>query len=112
MFTDEAHWARSTTGPPVVAAAVEDMAVDIVFPVCANPQPHLIWTFSNESLREGINVMGNRITLDVVRTDDFGFYECTASNNVNGKNRNVTFPIELVASGKWQDVTKIGLLNT
>ena len=64
-----------------------------------------------ECLREGISVTQDRINLDVVRTDDFGFYECTASNNVNGENRSVTFPIELVASGKWQDTnTYLSLL--
>ncbi|KAI0236794.1 hypothetical protein LSAT2_012662 [Lamellibrachia satsuma] len=107
----EAHWAHSATGPPVVAAAVEDVAVDIVCPVCANPQPHLIWTFSNESLREGITVTGDRITLDVVRTDDVGFYECTASNNVNGENRSVTFPIELVASGPSEKPERFVVLS-
>ena len=104
--TDEAHW---SSGPTLTAAAPTETSKEIVCSVCANPQPRFQWTFNNETLRKGINETGDRIVLDVVGTEDYGVYQCTASNNINGENKMVTFDVKLVESGKFE---WIHLVNT
>ena len=69
--------------------------------MCANPQPTFLWTFKNESLREGIQVVGNKIILDRVTKDDFGVYQCMAINSVNGEDRTAVFEVTLVERGKF-----------
>ena len=96
--TDEAHW---SSGPPLTAAAPNDTSKEIVCSVCANPQPTFLWTFKNESLREGIQVVGNKIILDHVTRDDFGDYQCMANNTVNGEDGTAVFDITLVEKGKF-----------
>ena len=78
--------------------------------VCANPQPHFQWTFNIETLRDGINVTGDTITLDVVGTKDFGSYVCSVNNNVNGEHRTSVFEIKLDESGKCY-VGKLSLIS-
>ena len=68
--------------------------------VCANPQPHFQWTFNNETLRDGINVMGDRIILDVVKIEDFGSYVCSVNNEVNAEERSELFQVDLVERGR------------
>ncbi|KAK2178132.1 hypothetical protein NP493_561g01052 [Ridgeia piscesae] len=91
----EAHW---SSGPTLTAAAPNDTSKEIVCSVCANPQPTLLWTFKNESLRKGIQVVGNKIILDHVTRDDFGVYQCMANNTVNGEDRMAVFAINLMES--------------
>ena len=69
--------------------------------VCANPQPSFQWTLKNQTLRDGIIATGNRITLDVVRTEDFGSYMCSVNNEVNGEERSELFHIDLVERGRF-----------
>ena len=64
LSSDEAHW---NFGPTLTAAAPNETSKEIMCSVCVNPQPHFQWTFNNETLRDGINVMGDRIILDVVK---------------------------------------------
>ena len=45
--------------------------------------------------------MGNKIILDHVTRDDFGVYQCTAHNSVNGEDRTAVFEVNLVESGKF-----------
>ncbi|KAK2178126.1 hypothetical protein NP493_561g01055, partial [Ridgeia piscesae] len=92
----EARW---SSGPTLTAAAPNDTSREIVCSVCANPQPTFLWTFKNQSLRKGIQVVGNKIILDHVTRDDFGAYQCMASNNINGQNRMAVFELSLVESG-------------
>ena len=96
--TDEAHW---SSGPTLIATAPNDTSKEIVCSVCANPQPTFLWTFKNESLRKGIQVVGNKIILDHVTRDDFGVYQCTANNTVNGEDRMAVFEVTLVERGKF-----------
>ena len=69
--------------------------------MCANPQPTFLWTFKNESLREGIQVVGNKIILDHVTKNDFGVYQCMANNTVNGEDTRAVFEVTLVESGQF-----------
>ncbi|KAK2176759.1 hypothetical protein NP493_641g01009 [Ridgeia piscesae] len=92
----EAHW---SSGPTLTAAAPNDTSKEIVCSVCANPQPTFLWTFKNESLRKGIQVVGNKIILDHVTRDDFGVYQCLANNTVNGEDRMAVFEVTLVERG-------------
>ena len=96
VSSDEAHWADGAMMP---AAAPNETSKEIVCSVCANPQPQYSWTFNNETLRDGIIVVGRKIILDVVKTQDYGFYACTASNEVGGGQRSATFHIVLVERG-------------
>ncbi|KAK2175066.1 hypothetical protein NP493_754g00014 [Ridgeia piscesae] len=70
----EAHWSG---GHALTATDPNDTSKEIVCSVCANPQPTFLWTFKNESLRKGIQVVGNKIILDHVTRDDFGVFEVT-----------------------------------
>ena len=98
MYSDEAHW---SSGRNPTAAAPNETSKDIVCSVCANPQPNFRWTFNNEILRDGISVAGDTITLDVVRTEDFGSYTCSVNNEVNGEERSKIFHIDLVETGRF-----------
>ena len=97
-MTDEGHW---SSGPTLTAAAPNDTSKEIVCSVCANPQPTFLWTFKNESLREGIHVTGNKIVINHVMKDDFGTYQCMANTNINGQNRIVVFEINMVERGRF-----------
>ena len=96
VSSDEAHWAD---GAMTTAAAPNETSKEIVCSVCSNPLPQYSWTFNNESLRDGIAMTGNRIVLDAVETQDYGFYACTVSNEVGGGQRSATFHIDLVERG-------------
>ena len=96
VSSDEAHWAD---GAMMIAASQNETSKEIVCSVCANPPPQYSWTFNNKALRDGIIVVGHRIILDVVNTQDYGFYACTASNEVGGGQRSATFDIDLVERG-------------
>ena len=102
--TDEAHW---SSGPTLTATAPNDTYKEIVCSVCANPQPTFLWTFKNESLRKGIQVVGNKIILDHVTRDDFGVYQCMVHNSVSGEHRTAVFEVSLVESGKFHSVCVI-----
>ena len=97
-LTDEAHW---SSGPRMTAAAPNDTSKEIVCSVCANPQPTFLWKFKNESLRQGIQVVGNKIILDRVTRNDFGVYQCTAHNSVNGEDKTTVFDVNLVENGMF-----------
>ena len=45
--------------------------------------------------------MGNKIILDRVTRDDFGVYQCTANNKVNGEDKMAVFEINMVEKGKF-----------
>ena len=96
VSSDEAHW---VDGVVTTAAAPNESSKEIYCSVCANPPPQYSWTFNNETLREGITMVDNKIVLDVVETQDYGFYACTASNEVSGVQRSATFHIDLVERG-------------
>ena len=98
MYSDEAHWSY---GHNPTAAAPNETSKEIVCSVCANPQPNFLWTFNNEILRDGISVAGDTITLDFVRTEDFGSYTCSVNNEVNGEERSKIFHIDLVERGRF-----------
>ena len=99
--TDEAHWSG---GHALTATDPNDTSKEIVCAVCANPQPTFLWTFKNESLRKGIQVVGNKIILDHVTRDDFGVYQCMANNIVNGESRMAVFEVTLVGRGTFYSV--------
>ena len=103
VSSDEAHWADGAMMP---AAAPNETSKEIVCSVCANPPPKYSWTFNNETLRDGIIVVGHKIILDVVKTQDYGFYACTASNEVGGGQRSATFHIDLVERGMLLSYSK------
>ena len=102
--TDEAHWSGGHT---LTATDPNDTSKEIVCSVCANPQPTFLWTFKNESLRKGIQVVGNKIILDHVTRDDFGVYQCMANNIVNGEDRMAVFEVTLVERGKFYSLRVI-----
>ncbi|KAI0235072.1 hypothetical protein LSAT2_014517 [Lamellibrachia satsuma] len=104
----EAHW---SSGPTLTAAAPNETSKEIVCSVCANPQPNFQWTFNNETLRDGINVMGDRIILDVVKIEDFGSYMCSVNNEVNGEERSELFQIDLVERGPARAPLKFTILS-
>ena len=106
--TDEAHW---SSGPTVTVAAVNDTSKEIVCSVCANPQPTYLWIFRNKNLRTGIHVEGNKIVLDRVTSDDFGTYQCIASNIVNGATTTTTHYILLKEIGELLTVCLLITLN-
>ena len=85
----------------MTAAAPNDTSKEIVCSVCANPQPTYLWTFRNNSLRDGIQVVGNTIILDRVTRNDFGAYQCMSHNSVNGEDRTTVFEISLVENGTF-----------
>ena len=45
--------------------------------------------------------MGNKLILDRVTRDDFGVYQCMASNTVNDEDRTVVFEVTLVERGEF-----------
>ena len=96
VSSDEAHWAD---GAMTTVAATNESSKEIYCSVCANPPPQYSWTFNNETLRNGIRMVDNKIVLDVVETQDYGFYACTVSNEVSGVQRSATFYIDLVERG-------------
>ncbi|KAK2174672.1 hypothetical protein NP493_781g00014 [Ridgeia piscesae] len=104
----EAHW---SSGPTLTAAAPNDTSKEIVCFVCANPQPTFLWTFKNESLRKGIQVVGNKIILDHVTRDDFGVYHCLAHNSVNGEDRTAVFEVTLVERGPAREPLGFTILS-
>ncbi|KAK2171898.1 hypothetical protein NP493_1005g00049 [Ridgeia piscesae] len=104
----EAHW---STGPRIATAAPNDTSKEIVCSVCANPQPTFLWTFKNESLRKGIKVVGNKIILDHVTKDDFGVYQCTAHNSVNGEDRMAVFEVNVDERGPAREPLSFTILS-
>ena len=92
IIPDPVMWKSASRN---MTSSVGDADVDVVCDVCANPRPTYQWTLNYAP----IQASSSTIRISRVEPSDFGLYQCTASNTVEGETFTRTFNISLVDSG-------------